>query len=834
MIKQRFGLRIALCVLWAAVLAVSCTKRNDTPFGTTGEAEVRLSVGLDLTENEQSITKADAPTLDPYQDLAIYVMNTHEDTLARYASFNDMPKTLKFMPGAYKVVAEYKLEGTKLPAFDTYVYRAEEKFVIAAGDVLDISLLAKLATAKISVEFDENFSFYYTDYSVDIRTTGSDSLRFGKDESRSGFFEPGSVRMRFNLTTDKGETLTFSPEPLAKADAADWYKLKLKVSSDQGTSQVIVIGTSDELNPEQDITVEIPRYFLPKDKPSITTNNFTSGVSQSVFEGEVPKWSVSAKVPGGVYSFILRMNDGVSGVLGTKLGGVDVVDLAALPKDDPMREKLKAAGFVWSAGLNSPEDAAVATDVWLDFTNAMVVQDGGATATYDFNIELTDSYNQNPEVDYPCVVKAEIKSPNVTFSEITAGNIWSTRAFFTLKANYDMMKGVHPTLQYRKTSSSDWNNAVEGSDVTLTALDGGVPGSDGLYAVQYVLNGLQAATEYEFQVVANGKTFRPSQATWTTEEMLSVPGLVDGGFAGGWNAEASKTALGITVQAPPTGWATRNVLTTSQRALSVNPDTGSGTIPASDVSANNGAVLVINPGNYLRRAVQLTTTGWGQGTYSNSTVEYPGDPSGVWGNPWLIADPGAVNQGSVVRNTSAAILYLGSYAFDPASLTQQTEVYEWYKYNRTILGQKWCDFTKTNFPYEQYNGGEAVSETGAPFASRPSTLTFQYMFTPSKEGSDKAFLIKLGVYSEDGEQIGGVSWSDGTAVSAMTTRTLDIDYTNTSKRAATLKLFFSSDVRWENVGIPNGGPDYAVTTDGTPHIGNVLLIDNVQLGYDFE
>lgn len=821
-------------MLWAAVLVVSCTKRNDTPFGTTGEAEVRLSVGLDLTENEQSITKADAPTLDPYQDLAIYVMNTHEDTLARYASFNDMPKTLKFMPGAYKVVAEYKLEGTKLPAFDTYVYRAEEKFVIAAGDVLDISLLAKLATAKISVEFDENFSFYYTDYSVDIRTTGSDSLRFGKDESRSGFFEPGSVRMRFNLTTDKGETLTFSPEPLAKADAADWYKLKLKVSSDQGTSQVIVIGTSDELNPEQDITVEIPRYFLPKDKPSITTNNFTSGVSQSVFEGEVPKWSVSAKVPGGVYSFILRMNDGVSGVLGTKLGGVDVVDLAALPKDDPMREKLKAAGFVWSAGLNSPEDAAVATDVWLDFTNAMVVQDGGATATYDFNIELTDSYNQNPEVDYPCVVKAEIKSPNVTFSEITAGNIWSTRAFFTLKANYDMMKGVHPTLQYRKTSSSDWNNAVEGSDVTLTALDGGVPGSDGLYAVQYVLNGLQAATEYEFQVVANGKTFRPSQATWTTEEMLSVPGLVDGGFAGGWNAETSKTALGVTVQAPPTGWATRNVLTTSQRALSVNPDTGSGTIPASDVSANNGAVLVINPGNYLRRAVQLTTTGWGQGTYSNSTVEYPGDPSGVWGNPWLIADPGAVNQGSVVRNTSAAILYLGSYAFDPASLTQQTEVYEWYKYNRTILGQKWCDFTKTNFPYEQYNGGEAVSETGAPFASRPSTLTFQYMFTPSKEGSDKAFLIKLGVYSEDGEQIGGVSWSDGTAVSAMTTRTLDIDYTNTSKRAATLKLFFSSDVRWENVGIPNGGPDYAVTTDGTPHIGNVLLIDNVQLGYDFE
>lgn len=827
MIKQRFGLRIALCVLWAAVLAVSCTKRNDTPFGTTGEAEVRLSVGLDLTENEQSITKADAPTLDEYQDLAIYVMNTHEDTLARYASFNDMPKTLKFMPGAYKVVAEYKPEGTKLPAFDTYVYRAEEKFVIAAGDVLDISLLAKLATAKISVEFDENFSFYYTDYSVDIRTTGTDSLRFEKNESRSGFFEPGSVRMRFNLTTDKGETLTFSPEPLAKADAADWYKLKLKVSSDQGTSQVIVIGTSDELNPEQDITVEIPRYFLPKDKPSITTNNFTSGVSRSVFEGEVPKWSVSAKVPGGVYSFILRMNDGVSGVLGTKLGGVDVVDLAALPKDDPMREKLKAAGFVWSAGLNSPEDAAAATDVWLDFTNAMVAQEDGATATYDFNIELTDSYNQNPEVDYPCVVKAEIKSPNVTFSEVTAGHIWSTRAFFTLKANYDIMNGVHPTLQYRKTSSSDWNNAVEGSDVTLTALDGGVPGSDGLYAVQYVLNGLQAATEYEFQVVANGKTFRPSQATWTTEEALSVPGLADNGFAGGWNAEASTTALGVTVQAPPTGWATRNPLTTSQTALSPNPAGSGEDLAVSEVSANNGTTLVINPGNYLRKAVQLRTTGWGRGCYSKTGGDYVGKP-GIAGQ----CEEGSPEIGSRVRNVSAGIIYLGNYSFTTPS--QATEDWwHWHKIWGTIIEMENYK-THTYYAYDAFVAEERTE--GAAFASRPSTLSFQYTFTPVS--GTTGFYVRAALYAADGTQIGEATCTDATQQDNMSTRTLTFNYTDLDKPAVKLCLLFSSDadlsVRTSGSTEIPSSPLVVKQTNGDPHVGNVLLIDNVQLGYDFE
>lgn len=823
MIKQRFGFRFALCLVWVAMIAVGCTKRDDSPFGTTGEAEVRLSVGLDLTENEQSITKADAPVLVPEQDLAIYVMNTHEDTLARYASFNDMPKPLKFMPGAYKVVAEYKPEGTKLPAFDTYVYRAEEKFVIAAGEQRDISLVAKLATAKISVEFDQNFSFYYTDYSVDIRTAGTDSLRFTKDESRSGFFEPGSVRMRFNLTTDKGETLTFSPEPLAKADAADWYKLKLKVSSDQGTSQVIVIGTSDELNPEKDITVEIPRYFLPKDKPSITPTNFTSGVSRSVFEGEVPQWSVSAKVPGGVYSFILRMNDGASGVLGTKLGGVDVVDLAALAKDDPMRDKLKAAGFVWSAGLNSPEDAAVATDVWLDFTNAMVAQEDGATATYDFNIELTDSYNQNPEVDYPCVVKAEIKSPNVTFAEITAGNIWSTRAFFTLKANYDIMNGVHPTLQYRKTSSSDWNNAVEGSDVTLTALDGGVPGSDGLYAVQYALNGLQAATEYEFQVVANGKTFRPSQATWTTEEALSVPGLADNGFAGGWNAEASTTALGVTVQAPPTGWATRNPLTTSQTALSPNPAGEGEDLAVSEVSANNGTTLVINPGNINRRAVQLRTTGWGRGCYSKTGGDNPGKPGGAWQG-----EVGSKELGSRVRNVSAAVLYLGQYSC--SDLT--TAVENWKYYYTEIIGVTYS--TTQSYNYDAFVAEERTE--GAAFASRPATLSFQYTFTPVS--GTTGFYVRAALYAADGTQIGEATCTDAAQQDNMSTRTLTFNYTDLDKPAVKLCLLFSSDadlsVRTSGSTEIPSSPLVVKQTNGDPHVGNVLLIDNVQLGYDFE
>lgn len=823
MSKQRLRLRIAVMMIWAAATAVSCTGRDDAPFGLTGDAEVQLTVGLDETENEQTISKAGQPVLDPYKDLAVYVINSHEDTLARWASFEAVPSTLKFTPGAYKVVAEYKPEGMRVPAFEAYSYRAEEKFVIKSGDKMRVDLVAKLATAKISVEFDPNFDFYYQSYSVDVRTAGADSLRFDKGEARCGFFAPGSVRMRFNLVTPEGRELVFSPAPLARAKAADWYKLKLKVSSDQGSTQVIIIGTDDSLNPEKDVIVEVPQYFLPKDKPSFTSvQGFVSGVEQTLFEGEVPKWSVAATVPGGVSSLLIRLNDGPTGVLASKLGGATEIDLAGLAADDPLRAALKKAGFVWSEGLDSPEDAAISTNVWLDFTDAMVAQEDGNAAQYDFNIELTDNYGQTPETDHPCTVRAEIKTPTVRMADIAPGNIWATRAYFTVQANYDLIGGTHPELQYRRTSSSGWNTAVEGDDVTFSGLNGGAADGEGFYAAQYELKGLQPGTEYEFRVVFNDKEIRPVQSVWTTEQALPVPGLVDGGFAAGWNETAGTTVLGVAVQAPPAGWATRNPLTTSQASLSPNPAGEGNDIAVSEVSANNGTTLVFNPGNYNRKAVQLRTTGWGRGSYSKSGGDNPGK-TGSFGT----GKTGSKELGARVRNTSAGILYLGSYAYNqPVAATETWK----YAYDAGWAIHK---ETSQDYVYDKFNG-ETVTESGISFASRPATLSFQYAFTPSVDGSPKEFLIRAEVYAEDGTRIGGVSWNDGTAVPNMTKHTLELDYTETTKKAAILKLFFSSDVRWENVGTPNGGPDYTKMTDGNPHVGNVLLIDNVELGYDFE
>lgn len=776
MSKQRLRFRIALTVVWAAVTAVGCTKRDDTPFGLKGDAEVHLSVGLDKTENEQTITKADQPQIDPYKDLAVYVINTHEDTLARWASFDAVPSTLKFTPGAYKVVAEYKPGGITLPAFEAYTYRAEEKFVIKSKDKLQIDLVAKLATTKLSVEFDPNFDFYYQSYSVDIRTVGVDSLRFAKGETRCGFFEPGSVRMRFNLVTPEGQKLVFSPSPLTKSKAADFYKLKLKVSSDQGSTQVIIIGTDDELNPEKDITVEVPRYFLPKDKPTITPKNFVSGVEQSVFEGEVKEWSMKAEAPGGVSSFIIRLNDGPSGVLASKLGGETVIDLAGLPEDSPLRDKLKAAGFVWSEGLNSPDDASISTNVFVDFTEVMRAQENGDAGLYDFSFEVKDNYDQVPETDHPCVVKAEIKTPTVTLVEPVPGNAWATKVDLTVKANYDMFNGTPPVLQYRRSSSPNWNDTSVGDDVIVSSL----PKDGELYAVQYELKDLQAETEYVFRIVANG---RPSvEYSMTTEGELQIPNSDFSDYSEEPALFGVKQVFG--------GWATRNPATAGQISQA--------NVAATAVTCQNSTYREQDQtdGTYW---IAMKTCYWGRSeTRSKPFI-------GSW-SAWTTTTP---------KNITAGILYTGGYSYSIKSQSSESGA-----------------LSKTGYAWEELDAEDITSNRGIAFGTRPAALKLNYIFLPKNDdlNRDNAIIsisVK-GMVNGVETEIGRGEWKSGTTDDAQkktkTPLTVPISYMVTDVKATKLDVFFSSsETQWPS----------EPKCNGSTLIGNELKIKDISLDYQF-
>lgn len=790
--RTGFGFRIVALVGIMLAGVVGCSRRTDTPFGVAGSAEVSLSLAVDSVGGEVSFgtTKATDPVeaIDPHEDLAIYVINSRNDTLARWKNFNSLPSSrLKFTPGAYKIVAEYMPDGgARFPSFDSYVYRAEDKFVIAAGDQRTCDLVAGLACGKISVAFDESFSYYYPNYSVDIRTTGSDFLNFKKGSvQRSGYFEPGTVRLRFHLITQDFDLLTFSPTPLPAIRAGEHYKLTVSVGADHGSAQVIVLRTETETNPVQEVEVEVPRYFLPKDAPTYTATGFVSGVSQTLFEGEQAEWSLRTTVPGGISSFVLRIGAG-DDVLRDRLGlsaGQSEIDLAGLPAGDPMRKRLQDAGFRWGEALNSPEDAAISTLAWVDFTAAMLAHTDHSAAHYDFDFLLTDNYGQTLDPNGGAVeVRATVEYPDMKLVPPVPADIWSSTAYFTVQANYDLFNGQHPTLQYRrKIDGATWSDAVEGDNLTVTAssavdVAGGRP-----YAVQYELTGLNRGTdigqesgrEYEFRVVVNENRTSPVYAL-TTETRPYLPNR-------NFNAYTESALFGVRYVFEG-GWATRNPVTTGMKDAKVD-------------DTKDWCVNTTYPENGW---ICLQTRYWGRSEkrWGVTSATYK----------WSL-------DRSVHINKIAGIFYVGKYDY---KLTHHE-----------------AEYSSTYFYYYDELEEEYLKEgRGIAWPSRPTSMTLNYIFLPKEDDNtrDKGYIF-VGVYGEDtnGAEVEiakGEVYLDpfsGKRETA-TPLTIKLDYSRTDVKATKIDVFFSSSEHYRKEDSP--------ACNGNTYTGNVLKIKDVRLNYE--
>lgn len=786
--RTGFGFRIVALVGIMLAGVVGCSRRTDTPFGVAGNAEVSLSLAVDSVGGEVSFgtTKATKPAeaIDPHEDLAIYVINSRNDTLARWKNFNSLPSSrLKFTPGAYKIVAECLPDGgARFPSFDSYVYRAEDKFVIAAGERRTSDLVAGLACGKISVAFDESFSYYYPNYSVDIRTTGSDFLNFKKGSvQRSGYFEPGTVRLRFHLITQDFDLLTFSPTPLPAIRAGEHYKLTVSVGADHGSAQVIVLRTETETNPVQEVEVEVPRYFLPKDAPTYTATGFVSGVSQTLFEGEQTEWSLRTTVPGGISSFVLRIGAG-DDVLRDRLGlsaGQSEIDLAGLPAGDPMRKRLHDAGFRWGEALNSPEDAAISTLAWVDFTAAMLAHADHSTAHYDFDFLLTDNYGQTLDPNGGAVeVRATVEYPDMKLVPPVPADIWSSTAYFTVQANYDLFNGQHPTLQYRrKIDGATWSDAVEGDNLTVTAssavdVAGGRP-----YAVQYELTGLNrgedqgqsTGREYEFRVVVNENRTSPVYAL-TTETRPYLPNR-------NFNAYTESALFGVRYVFEG-GWATRNPATAGQ-------------MEAGNLGAAVSDRTCVNTTYPEGEWVVMKTAYWGRSEYKSVAWE-----------DWTVD----ISK----QNITAGIFYLGDYTYKLESKKSG---------GSSTNAHRWEELTNDK------------PERKIAWPSRPTSMTLNYIFLPKEDDDnrDRGYIF-VGVYGEDtnGAEVEiakGEVYLDpfsGKRETA-TPLTIKLDYSRTDVKATKIDVFFSSsETQWPNKPACNGNT----------YTGNILKIKDVRLNYE--
>lgn len=540
--------RHLLLGLSALVMLSACSRgQDDAP---TSDATLSVALGTDLTAQEVSLTKQAGLSVTA-DEFSFHIENAPKpgadpDTLASWPRFSEVPAVLRYTPGAYKLVATYGAD-TPLPVFDIPTYRAETKITMAKGEHQDISMTATLATTKMSVAFDPSFAEYYADYSVDIRTVGDNFLSFTKEEQRAGYFEPGTIRMRFNLRTHDGKDFTYSPPAVVDTPtkAKEYYRLTLKVLSNNGKFGMTV--TTDPTTNDKDVAIEIPQYMLPKAPPLLTPSGFESGVPIVTNQGLFTKQSVGVSTTAGFGSFVIKTTAASLLAAGWPAEGVDIVKATA-----EQLAVLKTAGVKWTTALNGVESAAGVTTAFVDISDVTgkLLTTDRVTTDQSFTIEATDVHGQSTGA---YVVAYSVKPPIFAIEVPAPGNIWATKADLT--TTYTVENDLVPTVQYKIDGGGWVTPAADKLEVLSSAAD----------KIVYRIKGLTNSTTYAFRAVMGNHT---TDATVGTTE---APNQVPNSDMEEWNRWTVGSGLGtrINVYQPCVSgdadrwWDTNNARTTA-------------------------------------------------------------------------------------------------------------------------------------------------------------------------------------------------------------------------------------------------------------------------------
>ena len=191
-----------LLSLFAVVLLTTACHSEKVDYEIKQEGQLNLS-SLQLTPNTDPLVTESrvAAELNDY----IVEVYTEAGELVSSWKYSEMPEVYTLKIGKYKIVAHAPV--TEGPAFDTPYCEGESKvFEITQDNLTDVGEVAcTLHNVKVTINYADNLKSLLGD---DVKVTvkiGSESLEYGKDETRSGFFhctETNTVDVIFSGTVD--------------------------------------------------------------------------------------------------------------------------------------------------------------------------------------------------------------------------------------------------------------------------------------------------------------------------------------------------------------------------------------------------------------------------------------------------------------------------------------------------------------------------------------------------------------------------------------------------------------------------------------------------------
>lgn len=227
---------------------ISLTDGTQASASRTAPGELKEI--LDVQPADFDLTITDSSTGDP----------VYEDKVTE--------GVIPVMSGVYNLTAAYG--DNPVLALDAPYFKGEVKeAVVRGGETTSVEIPCKVANSLLSVTFDnskESFEDIYSDYSVEVKTEGAESVFLEKDGKESAYFRAGSeIEVFFHgmlkgSGEEKGIALDLSGIEELPLQAGDHLKLTLMPELDKYD---IPLSIQVEVT---HVTLEdtIPMEWLPK------------------------------------------------------------------------------------------------------------------------------------------------------------------------------------------------------------------------------------------------------------------------------------------------------------------------------------------------------------------------------------------------------------------------------------------------------------------------------------------------------------------------------------------------------------------------------------------
>ena len=266
----------AILLAIAALGLGGCSE--DNPWaGNRGQGgiDLKLAASADV-EDALPVTRAGVPELyaPDIEDFAISLRNLDTDMVSTWASLEEFNAEAGFDVGSYTLTAYYG--NVNDCGFNKPCFIGEANVNVLEGRESSVDVTATLANVMLSIEYTENFSSYFQDYSVTAHTDGHSNVVFSSYENRAGFLTPGNITLQMSVTNPSGKKATIPSAVIPAALAKHHYHVKFDVNADPSGAETISVVFDDTLTQET-VKISLTDEIYNAEAPVVAFEGFEVG-----------------------------------------------------------------------------------------------------------------------------------------------------------------------------------------------------------------------------------------------------------------------------------------------------------------------------------------------------------------------------------------------------------------------------------------------------------------------------------------------------------------------------------------------------------------------------